>query len=383
MTGQTWRHYVDYEGRTVELAGGETTVGRSRTCALSLKDVTVSRHHATLHFEDGRAAVTDHGSSNGTFVNGKRIEGRVEIENGDRVMVGETVLVIRLVPPAPVPGATVRIEADALFCPACNLPAPRGAEACPACGGPVERLLPAGPPAAAPPPPPFEAPPPLPLSDTVPPVPSAPLAAPAVPPPPPPAFAPGPAAPPPPPAFAAEPAVPPAPPPRPEPPPPPSGEVLSSIREIELAPPPPPPRARVETRPVSPAGFWIRVAASLLDGLLVMLVSMLFSALYWLTRSPVFPILGMVLSIAAGLAIVFVGWAFFGTSPGKKLLGLAIVAEGVPPGGGIGALKAFVRWIGCMLSGFLFGIGFLLVAFRGDKRGLHDLLAGTAVVRRS
>jgi uncharacterized RDD family membrane protein YckC len=36
-----------------------------------------------------------------------------------------------------------------------------------------------------------------------------------------------------------------------------------------------------------------------------------------------------------------------------------------------------------MLSGFLFGIGFLLVAFRGDKRGLHDLLAGTAVVRRS
>ena len=155
--------------------------------------MTVSRHHATLHFEDGRAAVTDHGSSNGTFVNGKRIEGRVEIENGDRVMVGETVLVIRLVPPAPVPGATVRIEADALFCPACNLPAPRGAEAGPACGGPVERLLPAGPPAAAPPPPPFEAPPPLPLSDTVrwcrqhrwrP----------AALPPPPPAFAPGPAA---------------------------------------------------------------------------------------------------------------------------------------------------------------------------------------------
>ena len=35
-----------------------------------------------------------------------------------------------------------------------------------------------------------------------------------------------------------------------------------------------------------------------------------------------------------------------------------------------------------MVSGMILGIGFLLIAFRADKRGLHDLLAGTVVVRR-
>ena len=50
--------------------------------------------------------------------------------------------------------------------------------------------------------------------------------------------------------------------------------------------------------------------------------------------------------------------------------------------GGIGTTKAIIRWLGYMLSGMIFGIGFLLIAFRGDKRGLHDLLAGTYVGRR-
>ncbi|MCZ7649933.1 MAG: RDD family protein [Thermoanaerobaculia bacterium] len=131
-----------------------------------------------------------------------------------------------------------------------------------------------------------------------------------------------------------------------------------------------------------PAGFWIRVAASLVDGLLLTLLSGIFVALSWVTGSSGLSVLGSLLSFAASLAIVFVGWGRFGTSPGKRLLGLAIVAEGVAPGEGIGAVKALVRWIGYFLSAFLLGIGFLLVAFRGDKRGLHDLVAGTSVVRR-
>ena len=72
-------------------------------------------------------------------------------------------------------------------------------------------------------------------------------------------------------------------------------------------------------------------------------------------------VLGSLLSFAAALAIVFVGWGRFGTSPGKKLLGLAVVADGVAPGEGIGAVKALVRWIGYFLSALLLGIGFLLI----------------------
>jgi len=363
VTDQNWRYFVDFEGRTVELAGGETTLGRSRSCTLALKDVTVSRHHATLRLDGALAEVTDHGSSNGTFVNGRRIEGRVEVGDGDRVMVGETVLVLHLVPPAGVPEATIRIEADALFCPACSAPVPRGATACPACGGAVR---PAGSPVAPPPPPPLPAPH---------------AAAGAV--------APAPLPPPPPPLPARE-SAPPPPlpvPPLPEIPAPDSGpesrELLSSIREIELAPVAAPvARVAAEAAVARPAGFWIRVAASLVDGLLLTLLSGIFVALSWVTGSSGLSVLGSLLSFAASLAIVFVGWGRFGTSPGKRLLGLAIVAEGVAPGEGIGAVKALVRWIGYFLSAFLLGIGFLLVAFRGDKRGLHDLVAGTSVVRR-
>lgn len=360
MTNSSWRYYVDFEGRTVELAAGESTIGRSRSCTLALKDVTVSRHHATLRLDGALAEVTDHGSSNGTFVNGRRIEGRVEVADGDRVMVGETVLVLHLVSPAGVPEATIRIEADALFCPACSAPVPRGATLCPACGGPVRSAGTVAPAAPAPPapiparfappaasaPPPLPYPPPLPEREIAPP---APLPAP----------------------------------PLPEIPAPGSGELLSSIREIDLAPvAPPASRAVAEASSMRPAGFWIRVAATLVDSLLLMLLSGIFVALSWVTGSSALSLVGSLLSFAAALAIVFVGWGRFGTSPGKKLLGLAVVAEGVAPGEGIGAVKALVRWIGYLLSALVLGVGFLLVAFRGDKRGLHDLVAGTSVVRR-
>jgi uncharacterized RDD family membrane protein YckC len=43
--------------------------------------------------------------------------------------------------------------------------------------------------------------------------------------------------------------------------------------------------------------------------------------------------------------------------------------------------RAFGRFLAWNLSGAFLGIGYLLVLFRKDRRALHDLLAGTRVVR--
>ena len=68
-----------------------------------------------------------------------------------------------------------------------------------------------------------------------------------------------------------------------------------------------------------------------------------------------------------------------GTTIGKRTLNLYVVRS---DGGRCGFWRALGRFFGEILSILLVGIGYLVVAFREDKRGLHDLIAGTAVIRR-
>ena len=72
---------------------GEVVLGRERGSAdLVLDDPGVSRRHAAIRSEGGRITVTDLGSSNGTYANGERITGAVELADGDEVQVGGTVI---------------------------------------------------------------------------------------------------------------------------------------------------------------------------------------------------------------------------------------------------------------------------------------------------
>ena len=89
--------------------------------------------------------------------------------------------------------------------------------------------------------------------------------------------------------------------------------------------------------------------------------------------------LGGLLAMVVGLGLPLVGWAMWGRTPGKALLKIAVVAEGSnTPGIGFG--KAIIRMVGYVLSSVILCIGFLMAAF-GDKRALHDRIAGTRVVR--
>jgi pSer/pThr/pTyr-binding forkhead associated (FHA) protein len=70
----------------------EMTVGRAAGCGVALEDVTVSQLHARVFRRDGQLWVEDLGSTNGTFVNRKRVGAPVTLRRGDRLQVGSTVL---------------------------------------------------------------------------------------------------------------------------------------------------------------------------------------------------------------------------------------------------------------------------------------------------
>ena len=77
------------------------------------------------------------------------------------------------------------------------------------------------------------------------------------------------------------------------------------------------------------------------------------------------------------VAVIF--WKKFdGATPGKKILKIKVVD--FKTFGEITNTQAITRSFGYIPATLFFGIGILMVAFRKDKRGLHDLLAGTAVI---
>ena len=72
---------------------GEATIGRGGGCNVPLSfDTFVSQVHARAQERDGKLWIEDIGSTNGTIVNGAKIEAARRVNKGDRVQVGETLL---------------------------------------------------------------------------------------------------------------------------------------------------------------------------------------------------------------------------------------------------------------------------------------------------
>ena len=90
-------------GAMLPLGRGENWVGRSLDNSLQIPDASVSRHHALLYIDaEGLAWLSDQCSTNGTFVNGERLEEEQPrlLQDGDRIRMGPHHL-LKFTRPAP------------------------------------------------------------------------------------------------------------------------------------------------------------------------------------------------------------------------------------------------------------------------------------------
>lgn len=148
----------------------------------------------------------------------------------------------------------------------------------------------------------------------------------------------------------------------------------------------PPTSATVQIEEEQPAGFWLRVLAALIDSIVcnVIVFVMSFGVGFLIeTNNYTFNEISQLLIMAMGIIVTLFYYIFFtgygGQTPGKMALQIKVIHNN---GSDVGYGQAFLReTIGKTLSGLLLCIGYLMVAFRRDKRGLHDLLASTKVIR--
>lgn len=139
------------------------------------------------------------------------------------------------------------------------------------------------------------------------------------------------------------------------------------------------------------AGFWRRVAAYMLDSLIVSVVVLIVFGLLGVATA------SLIASDHAGIAglLFFVGyvllivgmWLYFAkfesgpsqATPGKRVMGIKVTDD---KGHRIGFGRASGRFFGKIISGMIMNIGYMMAGFTGRKQALHDMMAGCCVVFR-
>jgi FHA domain len=83
-----------HKGKSFDL-GDELVIGRADKSHIVLDDTYVSQVHARIYAKDDKYMLEDLGSTNGTYLNRKRISAPTELRKGDQIKIGKTVLELR------------------------------------------------------------------------------------------------------------------------------------------------------------------------------------------------------------------------------------------------------------------------------------------------
>lgn len=114
-----------------DLPPGETILGRSPECHVTIDDPLVSREHAKILVDGERVVLKDLGSRNGSKVNGQQVRGELGLNDGDRIRIGNQEVVFSRVVAAKRPG---RPTGSLRHCRKCQTPYVAEAPQCPNCG---------------------------------------------------------------------------------------------------------------------------------------------------------------------------------------------------------------------------------------------------------
>jgi hypothetical protein len=125
----------------IDLPQGDTLIGRSASCQVTLDDPLVSREHARIRIQGGVVIIEDLKSRNGVQVGGKPILRIAALNNGDRIRIGTQEFVFLSVHASDDAGTQGATRQTGFLCHCANCARAYPAEllACPTCGG-KERL---------------------------------------------------------------------------------------------------------------------------------------------------------------------------------------------------------------------------------------------------
>jgi hypothetical protein len=118
----------------IDLSPGETLIGRSATCQITIDDPLVSREHARIRVERDRLTIEDLGSRNGVQVGGRPLKGVAELADGDRIRIGSQELVVCSAATGAPANGQRRTTGFMCHCASCGMPYPMESPGCPACG---------------------------------------------------------------------------------------------------------------------------------------------------------------------------------------------------------------------------------------------------------
>jgi len=117
----------------IDLPQGDTVIGRSMTCQVTIEDPLVSREHARIRIAGERATIEDLGSRNGVQIDGTLLKRVHLLRDGERVRIGTQEMVFCAGAPASTSQGT-RITGCICHCSECGQPYPLELAECPACG---------------------------------------------------------------------------------------------------------------------------------------------------------------------------------------------------------------------------------------------------------
>ena len=125
------------------------------------------------------------------------------------------------------------------------------------------------------------------------------------------------------------------------------------------------------------AGFWVRLVAFVIDNVLVLFAAVLVDLFFGRDSSAGSrPLILMTLIYLVYFTALI---STKSTTIGKGFFGLYVVQTNDSR---VGFVRAFFRSLTSLASAYFLGLGFLMVAFREDKRGLHDIICRSKVVKR-
>jgi uncharacterized RDD family membrane protein YckC len=161
-----------------------------------------------------------------------------------------------------------------------------------------------------------------------------------------------------------------------------------SVPNSGSAAPPPPPVW--DAHPAAPTkiaygGFWIRLVAYIIDSVLLSFAGAVVGGVFGGAMA-IGGGDGDSISVGGGILGLVMAWLYFalmesserGATVGKMALGLRVVTD---KGERLSFLNATGRYFAKIISALILCIGFIMIAFTDRKRGLHDMIAGTLVIK--